>query len=198
MTYIGFYELARYANWLHYGCPKGEQKLGITEGDSESGAYNTTDFESVRFGNKRVYDTFGRRNKGAKYWIPDEDEWYKAAYYDPTILGHRKFHDYPTRTSMPPTVKQANYMPEDKLAVGAPYYVCEVDDFSESASYYGTLNQGGNVWEWTESWQYGVPGQRALRGGSWQYTEQGLNAVNEDPGVLMISHTCLEEDCAVQ
>ena len=44
------------------------------------------------------------------------------------------------------------------------------------------MQQGGNVWEWTESWQYGVIGSRALRGGSWQYTEYGLNAVNEDPG----------------
>ncbi len=182
VSYIGYYELARYANWLHYGCPVGLQIVGVTEGNENTGAYNTVDFEDVRFGRKDVYKTFGFRNEGAKYWIPNENEWYKAAYYDPTILGHRKYHDYPTRTSLPPTTAQANYMAHNELAIGEPYFVCEVDDYENSASYYGTLNQGGNVWEWTESWQYGIIGQRTLRGGSWQYTELGLNAVNEDPG----------------
>lgn len=182
VTYIGFYELARYANWLHFGCPEGEQIVGITEGTKTTGAYDTSDFEAVRSGAKKIYRDFGKRNMGALYWIPNENEWYKAAYYDPTIFGHRKYHDYPTRTSMPPTSSEANYMIDNELAVGAPFFVAEVDDYEGSASYYGTLNQGGNVWEWTESWQYGNVGQRALRGGSWQYTQQGLNAENEDPG----------------
>lgn len=182
VVYIGYYELARYANWMHYGCPNGKQVIGVTEGNDTKGAYDTRDFEDVRTGKKPVYGNFGVRNVGAMYWIPNDDEWYKAAYYDPSILGHRKYHDYPTRTSLPPTKEQANYMVNNELNVGSPYFVCEVDEFQESASYYGTCNQGGNVWEWIESWQYGVPGNRTLRGGSWQYTEQGLYSGNEDPG----------------
>lgn len=46
------------------------------------------------------------------------------------------------------------------------------------------MQQGGNVWEWIESWQYGVVGIRGLRGGSWSYTAFGLNACNTDPGGL--------------
>lgn len=76
----------------------------------------------------------------------------------------------------------ANYMRDSHLAVGEPHFYAPVDSFANSPSPFGTLQQGGNVWEWTESWQYGAVGTRALRGGSWQYTELGLNAVNEDPG----------------
>lgn len=183
IVYIGYYDLARYANWMHYGCPQtGKSVIGTTEGNEVSGAYNTSDFELVRIGKKKVYKTFGQRNEGAKFWIPNEDEWYKAAYYDPTIIGHRKYWDYPTRSSNPPTRRQANYVVNDSLTVGEPFFVAEVDSFSNSPSYYGTLQQGGNVWEWIESWQYGIVGIRGLRGGSWSYTAYGLNACNTDPG----------------
>lgn len=182
VTYIGFYELARYANWLHYGCPVGHQVLGVTEGNTVEGAYDTSNFEAVRDGRIKPTKTFGQRNTGAKYWIPNEDEWYKAAYFDPYKIGNRKYHDYPTRTSDMPDSTMANYMIYDSYVVGNPYYLANVDDYENSASFFGTQQQGGNVWEWTESWQYGEVGVRALRGGSWQYTEYGLNAVNEDPG----------------
>lgn len=185
IVYIEYCDLARYANWMHYGCPfTGESVLGTTEGNSILGAYDTSDFELVKSGKKKVYKTFGRRNKGAKFWIPNEDEWYKAAYYDPTIIGNRKYYDYPTRSSNPPTREQSNYVINDSLTVGEPFFVAEVDSFSNSPSYYGTLQQGGNVWEWIESWQYGVVGIRGLRGGSWSYTAFGLNACNTDPGGL--------------
>ena len=185
VSYIGFYDLARYANWLHYGCPDtGMSELGTTEGTSSQGAYDTSDFESVRFGHKPVYPSFGVRNLGALYWIPDEDEWYKAAYYDPTRIGNRPYYDYPTRSCNPPEKSEANYMIENQLVVGAPFYVADVDAYPDAASYFNTQQQGGNVWEWLESWQYGIVGIRGLRGGSWGYTSYGLNACNTDPGGL--------------
>lgn len=183
VTYLSYYDLARYANWLHFGCPiKGVSEMGTTEGDASRGAYNTTDFESVRSGHKAPYKSFGKRNRGAHFWIPSEDEWYKAAYYDPEKIGNRPYHDYPTRSSDAPTHEQANYMFDNTLCLGEPYFVAPVDSFQNPASYYGTLNQGGNVWEWIEDWQYGTVGCRGLRGGSWSYTEYGLNACNTDPG----------------
>lgn len=183
IVYICYYDLARYANWLHYDCPTtGLSEYGTTEGDENNGAYNTKDFEAVRYGAKPPYKDFGTRNIGAKFWIPDENEWYKAAYYDPTIIGNRKYYDYPTRSSNAPTREQANYVIDNELNVGSPFFVAEVDSFSTSPSYYGTLQQGGNVWEWIESWQYGNVGTRGLKGGSWSYTSFGLNACNTDPG----------------
>jgi formylglycine-generating enzyme required for sulfatase activity len=46
----------------------------------------------------------------------------------------------------------------------AQNYLTDAGAFSASASYYGTFDQGGNVWELTE----GINGStRALRGSSW-------------------------------
>lgn len=185
VVYVNYYDICRFANWMHYGCPHtGKCELGTTEGTASQGAYNTTDFEEVRAGKKAPYKEFGERNVGAKFWIPSENEWYKAAYYDPEMVGNRKYHDYPTRTSDAPTQEQANYMVDNHFAVGEPFYVAPVDSFENAPSYYGTLQQGGNVWEWIEDWQYGIVGSRGLRGGSWSYTFYGLNAINTDPGSI--------------
>lgn len=183
IVYISFYDLARYANWMHYGCPnKGVSEMGTTEGSDSQGAYDTRDFEIVRNGMKVPYKNFGFRNVGAKFWIPNEDEWFKAAYYDPTLIGTRKYYNYPTRSNDAPSQDKANYVVDDKLAIGDPWFVADVDSYGSAASYYGTIQQGGNVWEWIESWQYGQIGNRGLRGGSWSYTAFGLNACNTDPG----------------
>lgn len=185
VVYVNYYDICRYCNWLHYGCPNnGKCELGTTEGTKSQGAYDTSDFEEVRSGKKAPYESFGKRNKGAIFWIPSEDEWYKAAYYDPEKTGNRKYHDYPTRSSDAPSLSEANYMEGTHLSVGEPYYVAPVDSFENAPSYYGTLQQGGNVWEWIEDWQFGIVGSRGLRGGSWSYTFYGLNAINTDPGSL--------------
>lgn len=192
VVYIGFYDLARYCNWLHSGRPvtKGTNLLGVTEGDARTGAYDTRDFEAVRSGRKAPYRDFGRRNADARYWIPSDDEWYKAAYYDPTRSGPRKYWDYPCRTDNPPgnhpdEVRSANYLHEGRLGVGRPDYLADVCSYTNAASYYGTLQQGGNVWEWIEGWQYrNKIGVRGLRGGAFGYTETGLTASNTDSGGL--------------
>ena len=75
-----------------------------------------------------------------------------------------------------------NYCRDNKLAVGPPYFVADVDAYESSESYFGTRNQGGNVWEWLESEFNKDLGHRSLRGGSWSYTEFGLNACNIDDG----------------
>ena len=187
VVYLGYYDLMRYANWRHFGMPKGDCVAGVTEGTSDSGAYDTRDIEKILNGEKAAYASFGVRNAGARYWIPSQDEWYKAAYYDPTRLGPRKYWDFPCRTSNFPENRDAvamscNYLMGDQLGVGAPSFLADVDAYAKSASYWGTLQQGGNVWEWIEGWQYGTVGNRGLRGGSWGYTEYGLFAGNTDPG----------------
>lgn len=183
VVYIGYYDLARYSNWLHYGCPHtGECVLGSTEGNEILGAYNTLKFENVRTGKTVPDQDFGKRNAGARYWIPNDAEWYKAAYYNPYKIGIRKYHDYPNQSDTPPSIHDCNYMVGNVLSVGEPYFVANVDSFAHSPSYFGTLQQGGNVWEWIEDWSSKGVGHRGLRGGSWSYTEFGLNAVNIDDG----------------
>jgi len=69
VNYISWYNAARYCNWLHNNKPSGVQQNSTTEGGSYTLTGNTGS---------------PVRNSGAKYFLPSENEWYKAAYYDPT------------------------------------------------------------------------------------------------------------------
>jgi sulfatase modifying factor 1 len=72
-------DAARVANWLHNGAP-----VSPTTTDSSAtapqnqGAYLLGTATSGNLPAKSV---------GALYWIPLENEWYKAAYYNPTLNG---------------------------------------------------------------------------------------------------------------
>ncbi|MCP4007668.1 MAG: formylglycine-generating enzyme family protein [bacterium] len=80
VNYVSFYDALRFANWLHNGQPTGAQDATTTE----DGAYTII---------TEVYPgTVLTRNPGATVFLPSEDEWYKAAYYDPST---DTYFDYP-------------------------------------------------------------------------------------------------------
>ena len=131
------------------------------------------------------------RNPLARYWIPSDNEWYKAAYYDPTRLGVRKYWDFATRScntpnNLPPPGDEysANYFRET-FAIGKPYFLTEVGAYPKASSYFGTYDQNGDVWEWVEDWKQmridPFHKGRITRGGSATYSEIGLHAMNADP-----------------
>src|SRR5262249_30692306 len=76
VNYVTFYSAVRFANWMNNGQPTGAQSSGTTEG----GAYAMADGLGVT------------RNVAASIFLPNEDEWYKAAYYDALST---KYFDYP-------------------------------------------------------------------------------------------------------
>ena len=65
VNYVSWFEAARVANWLHNGRSNDPALL-------ERGAYTL---------NNGMGGVGYNKNEGATYWIPSEDEWYKAAYY---------------------------------------------------------------------------------------------------------------------
>ena len=73
VTYVSFYDALRYANWLHNGSGSGS---------TETGAYTLLGGTAAPSNGLTV-----TRNGGAQYWIPSENEWYKAAYYQPAAAG---------------------------------------------------------------------------------------------------------------
>ncbi len=154
VAYVSWYDAARYANWLHNGQPAGG---GAT---TEDGAY--------AFGGE---SSVGPRKAGARFFLPSEDEWFKAAYYQG---GEDAFYwRYPTRSDSPPLAapppgddNTANY----DEAVGA---VAAVGAYGGTQGYYGTRDQAGNLWEWNESV---IEGDRGLRGGSYDDYELLLEA----------------------
>lgn len=68
---ISWYSAARYCNWLHNNKPNGPQNSTTTE----NGAYPLNGLIGGPL------ETSVEKNSNAKYHIPTDDEWYKAAYY---------------------------------------------------------------------------------------------------------------------
>jgi formylglycine-generating enzyme required for sulfatase activity len=159
VNYVSFWGAARFANWLHNGQPTGPQGPGTTE----DGAYLNVDNQN----------SFARQ-PGARFFIPTEDEWYKAAYHDKTAGLAATYFDYPTGTNAMPgndiseatnSGNNANYYIND-YAIGSPYYLTVAGEFELSDSPYGTFDQGGNVFEWNEALNTDY---RGLRGGWFTY-----------------------------
>ncbi len=136
VVFVSWYNALRFANWMQNGQPTGLQNASTTE----YGVYDMT------LGGLDI-----ARLDGAQVWLPNENEWYKAAYYDP-ING--VYYDYATGTDSLPN----NNLPESDTgnsvnyndALGEPYNTTEVGAYEDSASPYGTYDQSGNVWEWIE------------------------------------------------
>jgi len=164
VSFVTWYDALRYANWLHNDQPDtGVQDSSTTE----DGAYTFTGLSAV-----------GSRNDGAKFWLPSEDEWYKAAYYDPNYGGPGVggYYTYATQSNTPPVSEypetpgghpqgSANYRDPDFVAPrprSSP-----VGSYTNSASAYGTFDQNGNVWEWNEADVLGGGIFRGSRGGSF-------------------------------
>ncbi|MDZ7620622.1 MAG: SUMF1/EgtB/PvdO family nonheme iron enzyme, partial [Patescibacteria group bacterium] len=151
VNFVSWGSAARFMNWLH-----NEQAVGSgvdAAWITETGAYNlngATSFAAL----------MGvTRNADATYWIPSENEWYKAAYHKNNGLT-ADYWIYPTGSNTVPsnlldplgdnnatfrTGTDPNYV----YTVGSPYWRTEVGAHAKSASPYGTFDQGGNTYDWT-------------------------------------------------
>jgi formylglycine-generating enzyme required for sulfatase activity len=168
VNYVSFWDAARFANWLHNDQPTGPQGPGTTE----DGAY-------LNVGNQATF----ARQACARFFVPTEDEWYKAAYHNHSAGLAASYFDYPTGTNSNPgnninettnPGKNANYRDDVSYAIGSPYYRTVVGEFELSGSPYGTFDQGGNVWEWNETAVASL--SRGLRGGSFNALSDSLPA----------------------
>ncbi|MCB1203692.1 MAG: SUMF1/EgtB/PvdO family nonheme iron enzyme [Verrucomicrobiae bacterium] len=182
VTYVSWFDAARFCNWLHNGRPTGAQDAATTE----RGAYI---LDGAISGGLTI-----THEPEAKFWIPSEDEWYKAAYHQPSAQGGDSddYWLYPTRSNaLPgnligplPLVNHANYfstvfsVTQSGSFSGSQNYLSDAGSYPESSSFYGTFDQGGNVFEWNDAVISGA--FRGMRGGNWAYDEFRLRSANRE------------------
>jgi sulfatase modifying factor 1 len=145
MGHVSFDNALRFTNWLNNG-----QGSALTD----SGAY---DLSGGSLNNGSI-----ERSLNAEVFLPSEDEWYKAAYYD---AAAQSFLEYPTFSNIPGTCSGPSASSNTANCGSAAGFklLTNVGSYPNSGSPYGTFDQGGNVWEWNESWLAGESG--GLRGG---------------------------------
>ncbi len=172
VNFVNWFAAARFVNWLENGTPQDGS-------GTEDGSYdmdNTAGFPAFV--------------PGAGFALPNEDEWYKAAYWEPATSNWP--YTYPTSSSGIPAVAAcdatgdvtnggpnvANYLDNCEWN-GVPANegnLSEVGD-TGSASPSGAVDMGGNVEEWLENI---VGSSRRVRGGA--YNDGAFPLRRQNPG----------------
>jgi hypothetical protein len=165
-TSVSWNEAARYVNWLNIN-------------DGVQPAYNFalpginenidlwTSGEAWQLDGENLF-----RHKDAKYFIPNENEWYKAAFYKSgsTSAGYWL---YATGSDTAPAGTSGSTVPGEAVYASAVPQPTEPADVANAGglSPYGTMGQSGNVFEITENTFDGantdVGANRVWRGGSF-------------------------------
>jgi len=145
VIYLSYFDALRFANWLHNG-------QGY--GDTETGAY------TLMGGTPTPSNTFVERNPEATIFIPTENEWYKAAYYDPASGA---YYQYPAGTDTQIVCSAPTATPNTANCGPVLPDLTNVGSYPGSPSPNGTFDQGGNVEEWIDAIVF--LDHRALRAG---------------------------------
>ena len=172
---VSWYEAAQFVNWLNTSTNhQAAYKFTGTQGMSDYALATWSPAEAA--GGTNLY-----RNKDAVYYVPTEDEWVKAAYWNGTTL-----QEYATKAGE--SLTQGNGMSGtgwnywDNGYATNPMGPWNVGSGSEELN--GTYDMMGNVWEWMESpytsGDYGAGSSRGLRGGLWNATSDFLAASYRD------------------
>jgi autotransporter-associated beta strand protein len=176
---------ARFVNWL---------ANGQGSGSTESGVYDMAVFTGNSFA------TPPARANGATVFLPSEDEYYKAAYYDPTKSGTGGYWQYGTQSDTAPSSvapagtsnsanigagtdgQSAGTLASTMATTGATFdsavnYLTAVGAYTAATSAYGLYDVEGLVYNWTEGTRTSFGNQLPIyRGGSWRYNEGASGA----------------------
>jgi formylglycine-generating enzyme len=160
--FISWLEAARFVNWLNTSTGY----VAAYKFDAGGGFFVWSPGD---FG----YDPTNQyRNSFAKYFLPTDSEWYKAAFYDPKSAT---YFSYPTGSDSAPTPVTGGTA-EGTAVYAQAQDLGSVDSTAAGGlSPFGTMAQGGNVWEYMES-VANISSVRRARGGDWNDTAASVRA----------------------
>jgi sulfatase modifying factor 1 len=155
-------KIFRFMNWLHNGMQDNPKT-------TEHGAYDASSWGHYDDG--RYTDSMDHL-PDARYWLPSEDEWYKAAYFDPDRFGEGQpgYWNYATRHDTVPDIWDIEGADPFNSAIYATPDSWPVVTIPTTVSPWGAYDMAGSaseyVAEWyLEEWRYGEA--YVVRGGDW-------------------------------
>ena len=161
VNYVSWFDAARVSNWLVNGAT-GTSSM-------ETGAYTL---------NNAISGNAPAVNSGATFYVPTEDQWYKAAYYKGGSTNAGYWELATQSDSSPATVTAGTTGIGSAGSTGNFANYFRAADWNDQdgnvttvgtnggASAYGAFDMSGNVDEWNDL--TGTAGSlRGLRGGSW-------------------------------
>ena len=160
-TSVSWNEAARFVNWLNTStggfAAYNFTTSGVNDNIAVWTAADTLDYDAAN----------PYRSKRATYVLPNSNEWYKAAYYNPT---NSTYYDFPNGSNTVPTAVASGTDAGSAVYGGGSVTGPADVDQAGGLSPYGVMGLGGNVYEWEESsfgGDYSSGSQRVVRGGSW-------------------------------
>ena len=167
---INWYQAAAFTNWLNTSTGH-VAAYQLNAGLTALTVWSSGDAWQV--GGENLY-----RNKDAYYFLTSENEWYKAAYQKNDGVTPN-YWDYPTASNSAPTAVGSGTGAGTAVYNGVTGVPASV--FSDGGlSAYGTMGQGGNVFEWMETAYDGINNSsselRGVRGGNWNLAESYLRS----------------------
>jgi len=197
ITYVNWFDSARFANWMANGQPTGAQSSTTTE----NGAYNVNGVTAGTAPAKNV--TNPNTSAAPTFYIPLENEFYKAAYYSPVLnSGSGGYYTYATQSNTAPGnqigsgANQANYnngvfsVTQSGGQDSNQNYLTDVGAFSGNGSFYGTFDQSGNVYQWNDL--NGTSSSvRGRRGGAWNGNASSLSSSSRTPTATSLGNSSI-------
>ena len=165
VNFATWYDAIRFANWLNNG---------QGNGDTETGAYTLLGGTATPSNSLTI-----TRNADATVFLPSENEWYKAAYYDPVSS---LYNLYPTGSNSTPATSGPTSLANHANFNNVVGNLTDVGAYTGTTSPYGAFDMGGDVFQWDEAMINGT--DREVRGGSFSDTSFGLRSskhVSGDP-----------------
>ena len=151
VAFVSWFDAARFSNWMTNG----------------QGGAATTETGSYTLAGAVSGSTVERNAVVGGYFIPTENEWYKAAYYNPGTTAYSLFPNGQATI----TTADANYANSGGTTTN-------VGAYSLDPSPYGTLDQGGNVRE-VMNYDAATAANLVARGGSYtSTTDSTLNSAS--------------------
>lgn len=183
-TSISWNEAARFVNWLN-----------TSTGNQAAYKFTTgvNDNIDVWASGDAGYDASNPyRNSLAKYVLPSYNEWYKAAYYNPS---DSTYYDYANGSDTRPTAvisgTASNTAVYTQSGEASPTGPADVNN-AGGLSPYGVMGLGGNVYEWEESsgdlLNSSGFSSRGIRGGSLYDGSSFLSSSSRRHGIFSPSY----------